>query len=170
MFERFTTDARATVVKARAEARALQHPRIGSEHLLLGVLAQPEGRGQRALGHLRLDYATAREQLQEIASTEDTAALGQLGIDLDEVRRRAEASFGPGALDRRADPEPAGTRLAPRAKRALELSLREAVRRGDRGIGTEHVVLGILREGGGVAGMILDRAGVDRAAFEAALG
>jgi ATP-dependent Clp protease ATP-binding subunit ClpC len=56
-----------------------------------------------------------------------------------------------------------------RAKKALELSLREAIAMGDNFIGAEHVLLGLMREGDGVAARILRSRGVDRAAVRAAL-
>ena len=59
--------------------------------------------------------------------------------------------------------------FTPRAKKVLELSLREAVARGDRSIGSEHVLLGLAREGDGVAARILRSRGVDRAAVDEAL-
>ena len=79
----------------------------------------------------------------------DAAALATIGIDLDAVRKSVEEAFGPGALPgrrrcrrgRRAGHVP----LSPRAKRALELSLREALAQGDRQIGPEHILLGLAR-------------------------
>jgi ATP-dependent Clp protease ATP-binding subunit ClpC len=59
--------------------------------------------------------------------------------------------------------------FTPRAKKTLELSLREATAMGDQFIGSEHVLLGIVREGDGVGARILDERGVDRAAILAAL-
>ena len=82
----------------------------------------------------------------------DAGALATLGIDLDEVRRARRARVRP----RRAGPRPAqgpgARRSAPRAKKSLELALREAIALGDRSIGAEHVLLGLLREGDGVGG------------------
>lgn len=172
MFERFTAAARLAVVQAQDEARQLRHPRIGTEHLLLGVLSEPTMPASQVLARIGLDHDRARRLVVELGRPQpalDAAALDTLGIDLGEVRRRVEASFGPGALD-----DPVGglrrhLRFSPRAKKVLELSLRECIRRHDGSIGTEHLVLGILREGQGLAAAILAQATVDRAGFEAAL-
>ena len=77
-----------------------------------------------------------------------------------------EASFGPGALQWHPDPSCRGARprlghipFTPRAKKVLELSLREALALKDRHIGTEHLLLGLIREGEGLAMLILTRLG-----------
>jgi len=105
MFERFTAAARAAVVQAQDEARELRHPRIGTEHLLLGVLSDPTSPASRVLAGFGLDHDGVRRSVVELVAPPpgpDAVALDTLGIDLGEVRRRVEASFGPGALD---DPE-----------------------------------------------------------------
>ncbi len=166
MFERFTQAARQVVVRAQEEARTFGHPWLGTEHLLLGVLAQPDAPGVRALTGLGVTLDTARAALSQVVGRgdlrdSDADALRTLGIDLDEVRRRVEASFGPGALDypprrrgRRRLPwqrgrcEPTDVTghlpFMPRAKLALERALREALALGDRHIGVEHLLLGLL--------------------------
>jgi ATP-dependent Clp protease ATP-binding subunit ClpA len=113
--------------------------------------------------------APARSLVRE---SRDADALATIGIDLDEVRSRVEEAFGPGALERTR----AGRRrfcrarpFAPFAKRALELSLREALCRGDRYIGSEHVLLGLLRAGEGPAVKLLERRGLPPEAVRAAL-
>ena len=104
MFERFTADARQVVVGAQVEARALRHHWVGTEHLLLAVLAADGSPMQTTFAGLGITHANVRAQvLEEVGSRDgdgaaDAAALGDLGIDLAEVRRRVEASFGPGAL------------------------------------------------------------------------
>jgi ATP-dependent Clp protease ATP-binding subunit ClpA len=92
----------------------------------------------------------------------DHAALATLGIDLDEVRARVEATFGPGALSGRPCGHMCFTR---RAKKALELAVREARALGDDRLDDVHLVLGVLREGEGVGAQILARHGVERAAI-----
>ena len=104
MFERFTPAARQVVVRAQEEARAFRHPWLGTEHLLLGVLAEPDAPGVRALSGLGVTLNTTRAALGQVVGRgglgeSDADALQTLGIDLEEVRRRVEASFGPGALD-----------------------------------------------------------------------
>ena len=170
MFERFTEAARDAIVRAHDESRALDHDYIGNEHLLLALAADGETGGPAAaalaasgLTHDRL-CALVSEVIGRGLPRHDADALASIGIDIDEVRRRVEASFGPGALDRRArERRRWGQKpFTPRAKQALELSLRAALARGDRHIGPEHVLLGVLEataKGGG-AKDVLDRAGV----------
>ncbi|WP_238453619.1 Clp protease N-terminal domain-containing protein [Micromonospora sp. ATA51] len=99
----------------------------------------------------------------------DAAALREIGIDLAAIVARIEESFGPDAL-REAVPAPrrrwgrrryAGGPFSPRSKKVLELSLREAIRLRHHHIGTEHILLGLLREGQGLAALVLTEAGVD---------
>ena len=169
MFERFTDRARQVVVDAQASARGLGHGRVGTEHILLGLL-HGDGIAARVLGGLGITAATVeREVLAEVGrgplGTGDAEALGAIGIDLEEVRRRVEASFGPGALQwrpgRRSRVPLFGGHIpfTPRAKKVLELSLREALALKHRSIGTEHILLGLVREGEGLAMLALTRLG-----------
>ena len=81
-------------------------------------------------------------------------ALAALGISLDDARREVEAIIGRGA-------EPSGhIPFTPRSKKVLELSLHEARQLNDDWIGTEHILLGLIREGDGVAVQVLDRRGI----------
>ena len=103
MFERFTTGAREVVVGAQTEARALGHGWIGTEHLLLAALADEATPVSQALAAARPDATTrsATELLRELgAGQDDEAALRDLGIDLDAVRRRVEERFGAGCTGR----------------------------------------------------------------------
>ena len=128
MFERFTDQARRVVVLAQEEARMLGHGYIGTEHILLGLLAEQGGLAAQALTTLEISLDAAREQVAEI--------IGE----------------GTG--------QPSGhIRFTQRAKKVLELSLRDAQRLGDTYIGTEHILLGVAREGEGVAAQVLDRLG-----------
>jgi ATP-dependent Clp protease ATP-binding subunit ClpA len=177
MFERFTDDARAVVVRATAHADALQHGWIGTEHLLLGLLDDRDGRAARLLGPWDVGRDWVLGEVERIIGRGDpgidAGALATLGIDLDEVRERVERTFGRGALSGRPGCRRGwfGPRMpfTPRAKKVLELSLREAVALGDNFIGAEHMLLGLLREGDGVAAQILRSRGVDRAAVRDAL-
>ena len=124
LFTRFTDRARRVVVLAQDEARDLGHGSVGTEHLLLGLLA--EGEGVAVL------------------------ALESLGISLEEVRDRVEEIAG------RGQGTPSGhIRLTPRAKKVLELSLREALQLGHDYIGTEHILLGLIREDDGIPAQVL---------------
>jgi ATP-dependent Clp protease ATP-binding subunit ClpA len=151
MFERFTKAARAAVERAAEDAAALGAERVGPEHLLLGVAAT-DG---HVLEDLGLGYPVLRAELERTGGGLDADALAAIGIDLGEVERRVEASFGAGALRGRGG----RTRFAPKAKKALELSLREALALGDRGIGGEHVLLGVLRDPGERVRRLLERHG-----------
>ena len=125
MFERFTERARQVVVLAQDEARSLRHDYIGTEHILLGLLREEEGIAARVLK--------------------------SLGVALEEVRAQVARIIGAG------DEAPATGQIpfTPRAKKVLELSLREALSLGHNHIGTEHVLLGLVRENEGVAMRIL---------------
>ncbi|HEU4356118.1 MAG TPA: Clp protease N-terminal domain-containing protein, partial [Actinomycetota bacterium] len=96
---------------------------------------------------------------------EDAQALRSVGIDLDEVRRTVEDAFGPGALDQGV--APAGDKrighipFTAGSKKALELALREAIHLGHRYIGTEHLLLGLVRDDGCSAARILVGHGID---------
>jgi len=169
MFERFTSEARLVVRNAQEEARRLRHPLIGTEHLLLALADASEGPGAQALRDRGLGAAGLRVRVTGIVGPPgdelDPQALATLGIDLEEVRRVTEASFGPGALDARGrKPVPPGhIPFGKRAKKVLELSLREALRLGHNHIGDGHILLGLIREGEGVAAKVLVDAGVDLA-------
>jgi Clp amino terminal domain, pathogenicity island component len=131
VFERFTDRARRVVVLAQTEARLLRHHYIGTEHLLLGMIQ--EGEGVAAI------------------------ALRAMGVDLEQVRAGVLAIVGPGE-----DPDPPTGHIpfTPRAKKVMELSLREALALEHRYIGTEHLLLGLIREGEGVAAQVLLRQGL----------
>ena len=162
MFERFTSEARSTVVGAQAEARRLHSSRIGTEHLLLALLAQDTPTAAVLLRH-GLDRATVTTAVRALTDDLDADALGSLGIDLDVVRERVEATFGVGALDQRpGDPSPGGhLPFAPRAKKVLELSLRETIAMRQRTITDGHIALGLIREGQGLAMKVIADRGID---------
>jgi ATP-dependent Clp protease ATP-binding subunit ClpA len=115
VFERFSDEAREVVVVAQQEARALRHNYIGTEHLLLGLLRLPP------------EHAVSR-------------VLAGLGLRIDVTRARV--------LDLVAEGEGVASGqlpFTPRAKKVLELSLREALAQGENHVGPEHMVLGIAR-------------------------
>ena len=171
MFERFTKEARDVVVRAQDEARRLRAPFIDTEHLLLAILDAGAGPGAHALRARGTDPADLRRRIAGIIDPPgdglDPAALATLGIDLDEVRRVTEATFGPGALDVRGrkPSRPGHIPFGRRAKKALELSLREALRLGHNHIGTGHLLLGLIREGEGLATRVLVESGVELTAL-----
>jgi ATP-dependent Clp protease ATP-binding subunit ClpA len=173
LFERFTDPAREAVVQAQGEARLLRHNYIGTEHLLLGIFREGTGLGARVLDRVGIELESVRADITRMVGAgptegydRDAEALRAIGIDVNEVRRRIEETFGPGALDRRPKRrrwrrtrcQPGFGRIpfTPRAKKVLELSLREAMALGHSYIGTEHILLGLIREGEGVAAQILE--------------
>ena len=164
MFERFTQDARRVVVEAQEEATRLHHGWIGTEHLLLALLGRSTATSAVLARHGLTRAAVTASVVGYVGSGDlDAEALGTLGIDLDAVRSTVEASFGPGALD--ADRSPRSTRghipFSPRAKKVLELSLRETIALKQKEISDGHIALGLLREGEGLAAKVLHDLGVD---------
>jgi Clp amino terminal domain, pathogenicity island component len=222
MFERFTDTARHVVVQAQADARRLGHNYIGCEHLLLAAAAAAEP----ASAVLRDQGVTPERVEAEILRTIgrgqtadplggiDRQALAFIGIDLDVVRARIEAAFGPDALTRAlpaacrsgrpawgkgplaelirrrrrarrnarlpagpprqrpASPGPApGGHIpfTPRAKKSLELSLREAKALHDTYIGVQHLTLALLAMKDGMVPVILSGMGTSSASLRAAV-
>jgi ATP-dependent Clp protease ATP-binding subunit ClpC len=129
MFERFTAIARHVVVLSQEEARGLHHNYIGTEHILLGLLGEREGIAFRVLE--------------------------SFGLTAEGVRQEVVAIVGEG----KQDPQTGHIPFTPRAKKVLELSLREALQLHHNYIGTEHILLGVIREGDGVAAQILRKHG-----------
>jgi ATP-dependent Clp protease ATP-binding subunit ClpA len=136
MFQRFTDKARRTVVLAQEEARSLGHDQIGTEHLLLGLLRESAGVAATALTSLGVSLAAARAHVAD--SRPEERASG----------RTAAAGHIP---------------FTPRAKRTLELALRESLQLGHDCIGTEHILLGLVREQSCRGAMILSELGADQA-------
>ncbi len=161
MFERFTTDARAAVMTAQQEARALRHPVIGTEHLVLGMLGT-ECLGGRLLRTRGMSATVARRRLQGSADGLDPGALAAIGVDLDAVRRVVEERFGTGALGAAPTTMPRGhLRLTKRAKKVLELALREAVATDAGEINSGHLLLGVIAEPQCLGARLIGDAGVD---------
>jgi hypothetical protein len=135
-FSRFTPRARNVVVTAQNEARAASNAEIGTGHLVLGLLAEPEGLAARAI----VDR----------------------GLTLDAVRAAAAATLPPPAAEL-----PALVPFDARAKKALELTFREALRLGHNYVGTEHILLALLEQEGDDG--LLSGLGLDKASTETAL-
>ena len=130
MFGRFTEKAQRAIYYAQEEARAMNYPAVGTEHLLLGILRE----GESVAAH----------------------ALRDIGVDLQQMREAVLKTLMPGN-------EPVGKEVAitPRVKKVLTFAQEEAARWGVNYIGTEHLLLSILREGEGVASRVLVEMGVD---------
>jgi ATP-dependent Clp protease ATP-binding subunit ClpA len=146
MFERFTKAARKAVEQGVTVAREAGAAQVRPDHVLSALLADERSTASRALGPevtstVRASLESQRARLADGLDQDDAEALRVLGIDLEDVVRRMDALGGrPG---RRRGHLPFNRS----AKKALELSLREAIRLGDGFIGTEHLLLGIVRAG-----------------------
>jgi len=146
--------------------------RVGADHLLLGLAHGRSGAAADALKAAGLDAARLRTLAGPHAEAEplDADSLAVLGIDLDQVRRAAEAAFGPGALDRPAGPRPARTtraRMDSESKEALACGLRVAQARHDSAFSPGHLLVGIIDHGDNKAVRMLAAANVDPAALRA---
>ncbi|MFG2027763.1 Clp protease N-terminal domain-containing protein [Streptomyces sp. NPDC048825] len=135
-FSRYTPRARNVVVVSQNEAKTAGNDQIRTEHLVLGLLADPDGLGAKAI--------TAQ------------------GVTLEAVREAATAALPP-----RAEDVPALIPFDSNAKKALELTFREALRLGHNYIGTEHILLALLEHEGGTG--VLSGLGLDKTAAEASI-
>jgi ATP-dependent Clp protease ATP-binding subunit ClpA len=164
MFERFTDKARSVVIAAKAKAQERGDDQIRPVHML-HALAISDGVAARALTALGVDAAAVDRELGRTgtaggspggapageADGGDAEALAAIGIDLDEIKRRIEESFGPGALER-VPLTPRGPLnwtgrlpLSDQSKLSMAQSLREARALRHNYLGTEHLLLGLLR-------------------------
>jgi ATP-dependent Clp protease ATP-binding subunit ClpA len=170
MFERFTDRARQVVRGAVDSSEQMGHRYVGTEHLLLGMLAGDGGVARAVLDNAGVHAEEVRLQIERFMG-QDAEALEAIGIDLEAVKAKIEETFGPGALADLDRPPRRGwfrrrrggghRPFTPRAKKVWELSLREALALKHNYIGTEHLLLGLLREGKGLAAKILADAGLD---------
>jgi ATP-dependent Clp protease ATP-binding subunit ClpA len=147
MLERFTRPARLAVEEAVAAARGEGAAETRPEHLLQALLEDEESLGCRVLAdvgappwEVREALLRSRGQYVDGLDADDAEALRTIGIDLAEVVRR----IGPGPRGGRGHGRP---RFGRPAKKVLELALREAVALHHGHIGTEHLLLGLVREG-----------------------
>jgi len=129
---RFFTDAARRALKlAQQEAERMHHAQIGTEHLLLGLLREKEGVASRVLHELGLQPGDVQHWVERLST-----------------KRRRPSLFS-------AEPD-----LTPRTKRVLELAGDEARHRGDSRIDTQHILLGLVRQGDGTAVEVLSHLGV----------
>ncbi|MBR1617924.1 AAA family ATPase, partial [bacterium] len=130
MFERFTEKAIRVIMLAQEESRRLGHNFVGTEQLLLGLIAEGTGIASKTLKGMGVNIKEAREEVEKIIGR----GSGFVAVEIP---------------------------FTPRAKKVLELSWDEARQLGHNYIGTEHLLLGLIREGEGVAAKVLENLGVD---------
>ncbi len=130
-FSNFTPRAQRVVQLARKEAERFNHPYAGTEHLLMGLIALGEG----------------------VA----VVVLDNMGLSLESVRLEVEKIVGQGPGLKTAGQIP----FTPRSKKVFQLAMAEAQSLGHSYVGTEHILLGLVHEGEGIAGQVLRNLGVD---------
>jgi ATP-dependent Clp protease ATP-binding subunit ClpC len=128
----FTERVRKVLAMAREEAARLHHEYVGTEHILLGLIREGEG----------------------VAA----AVLQALNVDLDEIQQKIEDTVKKGKASQATGPDLPYTS---RAKKVLELAMGEARELNHSYVGTEHLLLGLLREEKGIAAQVLTEAGVN---------
>jgi len=131
VFNRFTERARKVLLLAKEEARRFNHDYIGTEHILLALVSEREG----------------------VAAT----VIQNLGVDLENIRQEIEKFMHPGPPTQVLGELP----FTPRAKKSLELAAEEARSLGHNYIGTEHILLGLIKESEGLASQVLVLLGLE---------
>jgi ATP-dependent Clp protease ATP-binding subunit ClpA len=129
-FDRFNDRAKRVLALAQDEAIRFNHNYIGVEHLLLGLVREGEGVAGRVLNSLGVDLSKARTSVEFIIG-------------------RGDATTSPSEIT-----------LSPRTKKVIELAIDEARKLGHSDVGTEHLLLGIVREGEGIGAGVLESLGV----------
>ena len=170
MFERFTTSARTAVTLAQQEARVLDRPSIGTEHLLIGLAGDgpdPAAQVLRAFGATAATLRAAARDRHDDGLDADALAL--LGIDLDRVRRVTEERFGRGALDASwMQRSPKGhLPFSAASKRAMAEAVSQAVSLRAGSISSGHLLLGLVADADGSAVQVLRSCAVDIGALRA---
>ncbi|MDI6781345.1 MAG: ATP-dependent Clp protease ATP-binding subunit [bacterium] len=131
MFERFTERARRVLGLAQEEAKRLGHDYVGTEHMLLGLVREGEGVAAEVISNLGISLESIRIEVEKVAPKGS------------EMLTYGDVPF------------------TPHAKRVLELSVEEARRLGHNYIGTEHLLLGLIREGEGIGSRVLINLGIN---------
>ncbi|MEI8176220.1 MAG: Clp protease N-terminal domain-containing protein, partial [Candidatus Omnitrophota bacterium] len=131
MFNRFTERARKVILLAKEEAKRFNHDYIGTEHILLGLIREGEGVAAAVLENLGLDSEKIRVEVEKLVRSGPSTVIS------------GDIPF------------------TPKAKKVIELAMDEARNLGHNYIGTEHLLLGLIREGEGVASQVLVNLGLD---------
>ncbi|MCR6485489.1 ATPase [Amycolatopsis sp. OK19-0408] len=161
MFERFTRDARLAVIEAQLVARQSGSVEVGPADLLAGLVKT----GLPLLTELGVDTGDLTAELERTrrrggVSDADAEALTEFGIDVERIVERVEQTHGEGALAGRLGPAKRGhVPFTAQSKKTLELSLREAVKLGDKHLGQEHILLALAQQRG--TDELLARRGAD---------
>jgi ATP-dependent Clp protease ATP-binding subunit ClpC len=130
MFERFTDRARRVMALANMEARRLEHEYIGTEHILLGMVREGSGVAANVLKNLNVDLARLQAEVEKFIRS------GPDNVVLGKLPQ------------------------TPRAKKVIEYAIEEARAQSVKYVGTEHLLVGLLREKDGVAAMVLTDLGL----------
>ena len=130
MFDRFTDRAKKVMNLARQEAQRFNHEYLGTEHVLLGLVQEGSGVAANVLRNMQVDLAKIRTEVEKLVKS------------------------GPSMVTMGQLP------FTPRAKKVLELSMEEAGNLGHNYIGTEHLLLGLIKENEGIAAKVLTNLGV----------
>jgi ATP-dependent Clp protease ATP-binding subunit ClpC len=136
MFNKFTEKAQEVIAIAQEVMSKTGGNQLGSEHILVGLLADTDGSVSHIFSFLKIDIGEARTRADQ-------------AVELSVTKKKEQESGGVTALF-----------ITPRAKRALDLAFEESQKLGDNVIGTEHLLLGLLREGEGAGGLILKDLGM----------
>src|SRR6202158_1237328 len=129
-FDRFNDRAKRVLALAQDEAIRFNHNYIGTEHLLLGLVREGEGVAAQALAALNVDLSKVRTAVEFIVGRGDSTT------------------------------SPSEITLSPRTKKVIELAIDEARKLGHSHVGSEHLLLGLVREGEGIASGVLESLGV----------
>lgn len=192
MLERLTAEARGTIARAIQDASGPPRRLVDTEHILLALLTKDTGIAAEVLREAGLTAEGVRSDIERLTGSPepiltegDAEALRAIGIDVDAVLARIEESFGPGALEadqaggemegrrgflgRRGKTPSRPRRLTDRGRKVLELAVREAVRLHNDHIGTEHLLLGVIRIDDGLAMKIITDSGVSAESLRKAI-
>jgi ATP-dependent Clp protease ATP-binding subunit ClpC len=131
MFTRFTDHARKVMTMANDEAMRFNRDYIGTEHILLGLVKVGSGKAMRILNNLEIDLRRVRIEIEK---------------RIESICQQIEVMERPPTL---------------RAKHVIEYALEEMQHLGQTAVGTEQILLGLLREPGGIAAQVLNELGLD---------
>jgi ATP-dependent Clp protease ATP-binding subunit ClpC len=136
-WDNLTERAQRAIMLSQEEAQRLGNDYLGTEHLLLGLIKEGQGVAYRALSLMNINFQYIFQRIESI------------------VKENKQIRFY--------DSQTTDITLTPRAKRVLELAYQETQELGHNYIGTEHILLGLIREGEGIAAKVLEETGVDLA-------